>query len=307
MALRRNVLIFHQGALGDFVLTWPLALAAGRVFAQSRVIYVTAAQKGALAERVLRVESTDAEGGWHVLYTESEHPPLLTERAAKLLDGAALIFTFAAEPGDVWMKNVAAVAPAAQVVCLHTKPPDDSTTHVTEFVRSQLATSVPALHAAVEQILRSIAERGVSGVRENPEGPVVIHPGSGAPRKCWPADRFVELAEKLKASGRDVRFVLGEVELEQWPVERVERLKDVSQIVRPQTYLELYDLIQSAQTFVGNDTGPTHLAAISGVRTVAIFGNDPARWGPIGPRVNVVRGDGIEAVTVEQVHDAVSA
>src|SRR5688500_10724765 len=63
--LRRNVLIFHAGALGDFVLSWPLALALGRLYPQSRVIYVTAGQKGALAERVLRVDSTDIESGWH--------------------------------------------------------------------------------------------------------------------------------------------------------------------------------------------------------------------------------------------------
>src|SRR5438067_1389585 len=53
--LRRNVLIFHSGAMGDFILTWPLALALGRLFPQSRIFYVTHRQKGLLAERVLRV------------------------------------------------------------------------------------------------------------------------------------------------------------------------------------------------------------------------------------------------------------
>ena len=67
--LRRNVLIFHSGALGDFILTWPLALALGRLFPQSRVFYVTARQKGLLAERVLRVESVDVETGWHHLFS----------------------------------------------------------------------------------------------------------------------------------------------------------------------------------------------------------------------------------------------
>jgi ADP-heptose:LPS heptosyltransferase len=303
MTFRRNVLIFHQGALGDFVLTWPLALAAGRVFAQSRVIYVTAAQKGALAERVLRIESTDAEGGWHTLYADGQ--PTLPERATRLLDGSHLIFTFAAEPGDRWTQNVGAVAPAAQVVCLHTKTAEDAAVHVTEFVRRQLEPTVPAMHAAVAQMLRSINERGVSGIRENPGGPIVIHPGSGAARKCWPADRFVELAEHLKHDGHAVEFVLGEVEREQWPAQRVERLGSVSQIAEPKTYLELYDLLQSAQTFVGNDTGPTHLAAITGVNTVALFGNNPSRWGPIGPRIRVVRRDGIESIHVDDVLDAI--
>ena len=54
MSLRRNVLIFHQAALGDFVVTWPLAVALGRLFPQSRVLYVTHASKGQLAERAAR-------------------------------------------------------------------------------------------------------------------------------------------------------------------------------------------------------------------------------------------------------------
>jgi hypothetical protein len=230
----------------------------------------------------------------------------LTDRAAKLLDGAHLIFSFVAEPGDRWTQNVAKIAPAAQVVCLQTKPPDDATIHVTEFVRQQLESTVPAMHAAVGQMLRSIGERGVGGVRESLSGPIVIHPGGGAARKCWPPERFVELAEQLKRRGTAVRFVLGEVELEQWPAERVQRLRAVSDLVQPATYLELYDMLQLAGTFVGNDTGPTHLAAITGVRTVALFGNDPTRWGPIGPRVTIVRGEVLESISVDQVLGAVS-
>src|SRR3954467_589920 len=100
---RRNVLIFHLGALGDFVMTWPLAMAAGRLFAQSRVMYVSHAQKGALAERVLRVERVDIEQGWHQLFAEK---PQLPECAAKLLDGAHSIFSFIASPDELWSDNV---------------------------------------------------------------------------------------------------------------------------------------------------------------------------------------------------------
>src|SRR5262245_1628727 len=66
--LRRNVLILHTGALGDFVLAWPLILALGRLHPQSRIICVTHASKGVLAEAALRVESADIEHGWHGLF-----------------------------------------------------------------------------------------------------------------------------------------------------------------------------------------------------------------------------------------------
>src|SRR4029078_8229445 len=95
--LRRNVLIFPQAALGDFIVTWPLAMALSRIMPQSRVIYVTHSQKGKLAERVLHVESADAEGGWHTLLTDS---PELPERSAKLLDGAQVVLSFTAGQSD---------------------------------------------------------------------------------------------------------------------------------------------------------------------------------------------------------------
>ena len=83
--LRRNILIFHQAALGDFVVSWPLALALGRLFPQSRIMYVTAGQKGKLAEKAIRTESIDVENGWHHLHGDA---PSLPEPARKTLGNA---------------------------------------------------------------------------------------------------------------------------------------------------------------------------------------------------------------------------
>lgn len=45
--------------------------------------------------------------------------------------------------------------------------------------------------------------------------------------------------------------------------------------------------------FVGNDSGPTHLAAMLGVPTVAVFGpTDPSARVPVGQHVRVVGGSG---------------
>ena len=51
-------------------------------------------------------------------------------------------------------------------------------------------------------------------------------------------------------------------------------------------------LAARAALFVGADTGPTHLAAAAGTPTVALFGpTDPARFGPVGPRVRILRDE----------------
>lgn len=289
--LRRNVLIFHQGALGDFVVTWPLALAMGRIMPQSRIIYVTASEKGKLAERAIRVESTDVEGGWHHLFGESK---MLPEAAAKRLAGAHTIFSYGTQPGDQWTRNVTAFAPEAKLWHLSTRArPREG--HVSQWLVDDLA-EFPIAREAVAQILRSIADRGLGSHR--PAGKVaLIHPGSGSASKNWPAERFLELGEKLGKT-YDVKFVLGEVELE--------RSGGVfGNAVTPKTYCELYDLLTTASLFIGNDSGPGHLAGIIGVPTVSIFGADPTAWKPLGPKVTVVSKASLSDVTVNDVLSAI--
>src|SRR3954469_21556066 len=149
--LRRNVLILHSGALGDFVLAWPLVLALGRLHPQSRIICVTHASKGALAEAALRVESGDIEHGWHGLFTDDVGE--IDQRAMKLLDAAHAVYSFLSD--EKLTKNLSARASHAQIVSLRTIPPEGWTKHASDWLIEQL-TPQPAVKSAVEQILRSI-------------------------------------------------------------------------------------------------------------------------------------------------------
>ena len=54
---------------------------------------------------------------------------------------------------------------------------------------------------------------------------------------------------------------------------------------------ELAALCQAATVFVGNDSGPMHVATAAGCQIIALFGpSDSVRWNPKGPHVTVVRG-----------------
>jgi ADP-heptose:LPS heptosyltransferase len=305
MPLPRNILLFHAGALGDFVVTWPLALALARLHPQSRLFYVTQRGKGLLAERVLRVESVDSEVGWHPLYGPDA---ALGEPQAKLLAGAHSVVGFAAAEGDAWTQNVRRLAALADVITATVAPPADFPGHVTDHLLAQVSDR-PAVQTAMGQVLASVRSRGlaVSGATPGNAGsPVVVHPGSGAKRKCWPADRFVSLIEKLKSDGLPVRVVLGEVELETWDRGDLARVSAAADVVKPATYVELLDVFKSARAFVGNDTGPSHLAGTIGVPTVVLFGSDPTQWQPLGPHVHVVAGSSMDAIEVEQVRAVVA-
>lgn len=301
MVLRRNILLFHQGALGDFVVTWPLALGLARVMAQSRIFYVTASQKGALAEKVLKIESSDVEGGWHQLFSQQ---PELPERASKLLAGAQQIVSFVSGPDGLWARNVRRLAPEAALMTLSTAPTADFNGHVTEFFLRQ-AKAFPVIEAALGQMLQSVASRGL-GAGPAAGGPVVVHPGAGSGKKCWPAECFLELIEGLRRQGREVRAILGEVELERWPAAVIEQFRAAAEVRTPATLVELADLIAGGSAFVGNDSGPGHLAGILGLPTVSIFGaKDPTTWRPLGPRVNVITGEW-DQITPDRVLSAVN-
>ena len=304
MTFPRNILLFHQAALGDFIVTWPLALGLARVMAQSRIFYVTSGEKGALAERALRVESVDVEGGWHHLFSQEPHVPV---PASRLLHGAQWIISFVSGPQDLWAQNVSKLAAQAKLVTLSTVPPEDFKGHITEYLLAQLR-PWPILSAAMEQMLKSVASRGISSIQER-RGPIVIHPGSGSGKKCWPAERFLELARLLSKSGRAVKVILGEVELEQWPKERIEQFARIAQLRQTASVVELMETISSASTFIGNDSGPGHLAGILGVPTVSIFGpKDPTRWKPLGPQVRIVQGewDAITAASILEMLQSAS-
>jgi ADP-heptose:LPS heptosyltransferase len=291
--LRRNVLIFHAGALGDFIMSWPLAMAVGRIFAQSRVIYVAPGGKGKLADNVLRLEHAEIEPAWQSLWNES---PALPEPQARMLASAAFLFSFISNGDDAWANNVRRLAPEAQLVFLRTRPPAGYAKHASTFLLEQLDEQV-VVKAAVEQMLRSINDRGVKAPGK-PGEHVLIHPGSGSPEKNWPLESYVELAKQLQQAGHRVVATIGEVERERWSAGQIQSLNGVAEVREPATCVELFREVSLAKLVITNDTGPGHLAGVVGVPTIAIFkSTSPEVWKPLGPQVIALQSPGVAEVS----------
>jgi ADP-heptose:LPS heptosyltransferase len=288
--IRRNILIFHQAALGDFVLSWPLALALGRLHPQSRIVYVTASSKGKLAEKVLGVESQDIETGWGELFSDGSDGPQLPEAQRTVLSATHAIYDFYGGAGSVWAHNVTATAPDVDLIHLPTRPSMLWSEHATDCLLQSLS-SRPATQSATRQIVRSIGERGIS-TRRSVGDAIVIHPGSGSRDKNPPLGDFIQLATDLRQAGRPVRFVIGEAERDRWPQDDLHRLSAAAPLDQPGDYCQLHTALAAAAGFIGNDSGPTHLAAICGVPTLTLFTTtNPAVWRPLGPNVTVAKAD----------------
>jgi ADP-heptose:LPS heptosyltransferase len=133
---------------------------------------------------------------------------------------------------------------------------------------------------------------------------VLIHPGSGGPRKNWPAECFAELISALGQVGWSTALLEGPADAK--AIGSTNRLLgDAPETVRPLGVGDLAAALAGARLFIGNDSGVSHLAARLGVATVAIFGEtDPRRWAPRGPRVAIV-GDQGRWPTVQEVTENV--
>ncbi|WP_435811105.1 glycosyltransferase family 9 protein [Streptomyces tendae] len=113
-------------------------------------------------------------------------------------------------------------------------------------------------------------------------GAVVLHPGAGAPSRCWPVERYAVVAEALRARGRRVVVTGGADEADL--VARLAKLADL-----PDTdvfggglpYDRLSALVAGARAVVSGDTGIAHLAVAHATPSVTLFGPvPPSRWGP---------------------------
>jgi ADP-heptose:LPS heptosyltransferase len=130
----------------------------------------------------------------------------------------------------------------------------------------------------------------------------VLLPGGSThrPAKRWPAERFATLADRLAAGGLQP-VVLGggdEIALTQ----RV--AGEVGLDLGGRTDLfDVVGLCRGAELVIGNDSGPLHLAAITGRPTVVLFSaaSDPALCAPRGQAVRVVRRQRLDDLAVDEV------
>ena len=139
-----------------------------------------------------------------------------------------------------------------------------------------------------------------------PAGAVYLHPGAGKVKNRWPAARFAEVARTLLARGREVSWIEGPQD--EGCVDAASRALGRSlPVVRGEPIPMLAARFARAALYVGNDTGPLHLAAATGCPTVGIYGwSDPASWAPVGRCVRSVRAAdaSLESIPPAQVLEA---
>lgn len=175
----------------------------------------------------------------------------------------------------------------------------------------ELASGKPA-DAAVPLPRDPELERLADGLL--PPGPTYVGyaPGAGGTHKCWPLERYLDLAMRQAGMGRVPVFLLGPNEAS-W--------SDTIRARLPQVLLPLQGLDKTPPALtialarrlaaaVANDSGTGHMLAAADAPLVSLFGpTPPEKFAPAARRLTVVRaqdfgGDAMAAIPVEAVAGA---
>lgn len=299
-----HALLIHAGALGDFILALRVVAALHRTGATR----VTVLGRPAIAALAVGRAGVDAAididtGGFHMLTVPVGD---LSPWVRECLVGVDLTVNMLA--GGIQAARLRS-AGVKRIIDLDPRPIPGDTRHITDQWLAHLAGQ--KMDTAVGPSRLVMPQHELAAARAEWDGwlggshspPVVIHPGSGGRHKCWPADRFVTLARRVRDGGRAVAFLFGHVEMERMSRADLEALRLEFPCVEDQPLERVAALLATANLFIGNDSGVAHLAAAVGTSTVAVFGPTDARvWSPLGPRVRAVASSNGEWPTVDDVH-----
>ena len=172
---------------------------------------------------------------------------------------------------------------------------------------------------ARESVVRTLARKGLAPGRPY----AVLQPGARLVTMRWPVPKYAEIARwLLKAHG--ITSVVNLGASDQAIAAEVRReMEDCAVVPEPFDLRELIALLAGARIFVGNDSGPAHVASAAGRPGVVIFGStNPAQWRPwrsehrvveTGATFLALRGDksvvtseprSIQSIEIEEVRKA---
>ncbi|MDG4880395.1 glycosyltransferase family 9 protein [Mesorhizobium sp. WSM4884] len=151
-----------------------------------------------------------------------------------------------------------------------------------EALGVDLRVRVPAIRPLPFETTLALALLGKYRLR--PNAFVAVHAGASFPGRRWQPERFAAAIERISTeTGLDVVLVGGPDENEATDKIMATAKAPVVNLVGALSLETLLALLKEARLFLGNESGPMHMAAAAGTPVVGLFGlTNPAQWGPVG-------------------------
>jgi len=299
-------LIIQPGALGDCILTLPLArfmqdaLALQSLDIVGHSEYISIFPGRTCISKIRSLEAIP----FHRFFVDSrtfeidEQDPLIPafapyEWIATFLGGENTDF----EQNLIYAANCTS---GTEVTSLDLHVPDGFDGHIAEyyirqFVERNREHVGPFALDPTEQLIapmqsdRERGERIFEDAGLTTGSTVIIQPGSGGAHKNWPIGNFISVAAALRREGLDVAFLIGPAEVERLDDPTRDRLTQTAVCLSGLAVSDVVAVLSQAFAFLGNDSGITHLAASMATPTTVILGPaaSPA-YRPIGPVVTAL-------------------
>jgi heptosyltransferase-3 len=285
-----NLLIWHQGALGDLLLAGPALLALRKRYPRARLVGLGHPERWRLLARTLSVAEVwdSGESSWAGLFAAGPLAPELRARLAPFQ--LALVFNpdpASPLPGRLQEAGIPAVgwAPSFQE-------------NGCEPVAALQARHLAALGlAAAPGAFRLIPPAGQgessTAALAGRTAWLAVAPGSGHSAKNWPLAHYYEVSRALAWEYRlGVVWLAGPAEAAWLPYLQALAAAQDQVLLAGAPLAQVAAVLAHCRLFIGNDSGLTHLAAaLDGPEVLALFGpTDPRVWAPPGRRVRVLTG-----------------
>lgn len=275
-----KILVIRGGALGDFLLTLPAVAGLRAGWPEARIEMVVAKKFGELVtgpNAVDAVRPIDQPGLAGFYATGGILDPDWCDYFSEF----DLTLSYLFDPDGVFAGNWRRGGGTGQYLALDPRDPTvEAWRHLARPLRELGLEPQGADRLYGSKLVT--ASGGAGKVKR-----VVIHPGSGSPKKNWPLSRWLDCLERWEVEAPlEITWLFGEAESD-LPDKLPEKWKALPHRVVCQKPLpEVFGILRKTDLYLGHDSGISHLAAWAGARCGLLFGpTDPKIWAPPGERV----------------------
>ncbi|GAC1349545.1 MAG: hypothetical protein NVSMB27_23700 [Ktedonobacteraceae bacterium] len=296
-----RVVILRFAPIGDSLISFPILRALREKYANIHITFVghpallPLAQHWGLADEVY----DQSQFQWNELDSEEG---ISSSKWLNLFQQSDLVIYLMRYSPDQLEQNLLA-AGAREVIVPHGPASHNPSIHWAEYLAEPIG-----LHDVIAQWIPPITPGEKEFCLYNP--PIAIHPGCSDGHRRWPAASFAAVINRLLRLRHPVLLLAGPMDTEQ--LQNVRRhlstplQPGMLTILKNAPLVELAQRIKQCKCYLGNDSGITHLAALLGVPTIAIFlPHFVVPMHPIGPAVEVIQEERIKHLSVERVFESV--
>ncbi len=309
----KNALLFRLGGLGDWLVALPSIQLVRRMHPAANLTLVCRKAYGQLLEEAGVIKNVIEADSRQLLPLFSGDLDPAAENVHWLGEFDSIIAWFSEKKGSVLEKNLGSICAGACTFFTYDARSRQPMSRF--FFQKTLKASLNERKEAVSfeecALLRlpSIGRAGALGkemAKETAAKFVVVHPGSGSEKKCWPIRNFLEVIGRLARKKVCGAVVTGEAEERMRILFKKASLPGGWSWVHLPSLATLSRLLFEADLYFGNDSGVTHLAAACGTEVLALFQKDRAiAWMPCG-RVHLMTAQSVGNLNFDDVWAKIS-